>query len=180
VLVLYVVALLCVIGLAGAGFWALQTESLAETGPVRDFVRGWDCEWYEWVVVLASFALGWGLGVLFSLAGWHWRVGWILAAVPAPLAALPFTYIGWIHSHSDGYGYGPVLTASERWAFWVAAAHGPVQSSGVLVGLLAGRPVARTVLRVLLPPRPRMHFDFLWFVDGLLPPPATGGGPSRK
>lgn len=41
---------------------------------------------------------------------------------------------------------------------------------GGLVGILAGRPVARLLTRVLVPPGLRSYLAFLWSVDGLEPP----------
>lgn len=38
-------------------------------------------------------------------------------------------------------------------------------------GLLVGRPVARGLLRVFIPPRVRQHLAFLWWIDGKTVPP---------
>jgi hypothetical protein len=41
-----------------------------------------------------------------------------------------------------------------------------LESAGLGVGLLLGRPVARALLRILVPPKPRQHLAFLWTIDG--------------
>ncbi len=50
--------------------------------------------------------------------------------------------------------------------------------AGALVGVVLGRPLARVAIRVLLPPRIRGSFSFLWLADGMQPPPARDRAPA--
>jgi hypothetical protein len=44
-----------------------------------------------------------------------------------------------------------------------------VQSLGVVLGIFLGRPIARTLVRMLIPPKPRQALTFLWTIDGKTP-----------
>jgi hypothetical protein len=63
----------------------------------------------------------------------------------------------------------PVTIASLAWGFmWLS------------LGLMIGRPVARGLVTLMLPPRMRGSLAGLWLTDGLTPPGAgQGTGPRR-
>lgn len=123
----------------------------------------------------AARALVIGVGVLLGLLGgmlqsaamWHLR-GWVRfgpAMVVLALAAGIFWLVVLLNA---GY-YAQVREIALRAsAIELAAA-----ALGWLAGLLIGRPVFRTVLTALLPPRPRMMLAFLWQADGKAMPSAN-------
>ena len=55
------------------------------------------------------------------------------------------------------------------WTAWVALGYAIWQGVFVVLGTRIGRPVARGLLRMFLPPKARQHFSFLWNVDGKQP-----------
>jgi hypothetical protein len=59
------------------------------------------------------------------------------------------------------------------WAIRVAFGYALLEGFFMFVGSLLGRPTARGLLRMFVPPRPRQHFAFLWKVDGKPPPQAA-------
>ena len=86
----------------------------------------------------------------------------------------------------------PVLVAMFVWLAWRGEAqhllawgrpyilgHASVQMLGGAVGVVAGRPLARGIVRVFLPPRARPVLAFLWLVDGKQPPGTTSAGSDR-
>jgi len=114
---------------------------------------------------LFSAALGFATGVLAVVFLWHWQRRRYVYVMLLPYAAglfvigcvLIYDYYEWI----------------QRWGIERALYYATVQAAAVLLGVLAGRPIARVVVRMFIPPRPRQHLNFLWQVDGKIPPAAT-------
>ncbi len=110
--------------------------------------------------MLAMLAAAGGLSVLFggtvAIALSHLRrPGW---AVLLPAAAC--VGCGCFLASTDLYSLmrGWILVRAAGYAVWAAGF--------AYLGLLIGRRVVRGILTVLLPPRARRAFEFLWAVDG--------------
>jgi hypothetical protein len=110
-----------------------------------------------------------GLGLLASLATVvvlpHWpRRAYTAVAVAWPIAvALVVSYIWRLMA--------PHLTAWGASYIW---AHALICMLGGVVGVMIGRPLARLVVRICLPPRVRPVLSFLWLADGCEPPSGAG------
>lgn len=115
----------------------------------------------QYVVGLAFFLFGIFLyAVVFAGIFWHWRRGrqylWLLSPV---VAGVLFYLLSTSDrgSPNDVWIYGGVAVWSTLLAILAMA-----------LGLWMGRPVARTLLRMFVPPRARQVFAFLWIRDGLI------------
>jgi hypothetical protein len=166
-LVLYVLAVLWVIGLAVTGLAALQHEYLS--GEVRERVYGQgrsrDAA-FELMYWLGTAALGFTFGMFLALVGWHWKRRWALLVAALPFVVAPLVYMSWL-DWLRGWGDRPEVL---RWGRTALALHASLGAASIALGLLWGRAVARGVLRALLPPGPRVYLAFLWYADGKTPP----------
>jgi len=45
-----------------------------------------------------------------------------------------------------------------------------IQCTGLFLGILVGRSLARAFVRTIIPPKPRQLLAFLWRIDGKTPP----------
>ncbi len=118
--------------------------------------------------------------------------GWFLAAVISASAGLAFTGAGLIVvacHHWRRWAYaalalvGPLIPAALVWLTWreeaphllewgtpYIAAHLATQWCAALIAVFAGRPLARVLIRILLPGRARSALAFLWLADEKPPP----------
>lgn len=97
-------------------------------------------------------------GGAFSTFCWHLR-GWrrYLIFFPA-LLGCGIDVALWVND--------PMTEWVRHWGvrqigYWLL-----FELAGITVGIFIGRPVARGVLRILLPARVRQHLAFLWITDG--------------
>lgn len=120
------------------------------------------------MLILGASGATAGLGGLLAVVIFHhWRrwVCILLALIFPPLVAA-------------------VVAAAWRadvpqlfdWSLPYLGAHASVQILGGLLGVVFGRPLARVIVRVVLPPRVRPALSFLWLVDGK---PMPAGSPGR-
>ena len=119
--------------------------------------------------VLAAAGIGLGTGVLLVTFLWHWRrrhYAWPMVLLPT-LAAVLFLLL--IHLNDWGGQWSHIY----GWVVSRAAGYAALEAAFIGVGIVIGRPIARGLLRMFIPPRPRQHFAFLWRADGLTMPPAT-------
>ncbi len=123
--------------------------SLHEAGP----------GWTPWLwAAVGSVTLGCLAATLCVTLLWHWprrRYAWCLL--------LPFVAGSFL---SVVYGVVDQYQLDRGQAIGRAALMGAVQALGVLVGTRVGRPIARAVVSVVVPPKPRQALVFLWQVDG--------------
>lgn len=168
----------------------LQHDVLWSEGEARFFwaVGGWNrtlrSYYYhsdgEIMAYLLSALAGVGIGVLATWVGSHWPRKRARAVVLLPLVVALAYYNSWFHGTvrwMDRLLDGPAdWTKLQTWGFSVVAFQTAVQTLRVSLGLIVGRPAARSHLRILLPPRPRLHFARLWFDDGLTPQIPSGKG----
>ncbi len=121
----------------------------------------------EMLVAAALVPLAWG--VLLASSVFHWRKLWhVLAAVLLPAGALALA----MGLHWDRYGSPAQWPWEHRASLPVAFLTAGLEVLGGVVGVWIGRPVARGLIRVLLPPRARAALAFLWHRDGKTPPRA--------
>jgi hypothetical protein len=98
-------------------------------------------------------------GVVMSVVMWHVRRRWywLLAALP-PIAAVVVMAI-YLVDIGDRQENKPLLFAIVGFA--VAE-----QIVMIMLGTRIGRPIARWIVSLVVPPRPRQALSFLWAADG--------------
>jgi hypothetical protein len=94
---------------------------------------------------------------------WHWKRPRYLWTIILPL--LPVLILAVIFHESPEYE-GIRIQCMQR-----VLCQAGIQSVGILIGVFLGRMLARGVVRMFIPPRPRQFLAFLWLVDGKNPPP---------
>lgn len=129
-----------------------------------------DIEEYRPFIVgmhVLSCALGFLLLLLAVVVMPHWRRwGYLILAVSMPVAA---GLIVWVGLHYDM----PELTDwSQPYLLGLSAAH----LAGCLAAVLVGRPTARMLATLILPPRIRQVVAYLWLADGKTPPAVAASG----
>ncbi|MGD8451854.1 MAG: hypothetical protein PVJ57_08550 [Phycisphaerae bacterium] len=123
-----------------------------------------DYEWRPQLLLLMnglSAAAGFGVTFLAAVALAHWRRWWYLA--PLVLISLGAGLIAWLAWCDDAANL-------EAWSRPYIASQTAAHLVGGLAGILWGRPLARGIVRVLLAPRHRGLFTYLWLADGKPPP----------
>lgn len=97
-------------------------------------------------------------GAFAAVFMWHLKRWWRLVAFVPPLVGVGFAMLGWANSPMmrfvRGYGYARMQEILL------------LECLGVALGLWLGRPFARGLLTILIPPKPRQHLAFLWWTDG--------------
>ncbi len=128
------------------------------------------------VVISIPLAVWFALsGMVFGVAFAHLRRAGLLAVAGGILGLAIVLYllvsINWMARPMFTGGYRSAYDiAAENLSsrlIWVALV---VMSLALYVGMLIGRPIARTAIRFLLPPRLRAPLAGLWVCDGLAPP----------
>ncbi len=119
---------------------------------------------WEDFVILVPLSGGLGLlgGMLLVIILWHWkkRRYWLMLGMPL-IAAF---FVIWLILLDDVYRF------IRPWALQRVLLEVVIQAVFIGVGILIGRPVARWLVRLCVPPRPRQHLAFLWKIDGKMPP----------
>lgn len=112
-------------------------------------------------VLSASFGLGLGGAIVAVVVFPHWRRwGYAVLALGVPAGVALAMSAFW-------YQQAPHLV---RWGMPIISGHMVAQMLGGLSGVFGGRPLARLLTRLVLPPRLRGAVAFLWTVDGKNPP----------
>lgn len=160
----------------GSGWYIVGSDELIDTtksgitsGRVQGPVLDWNAERDELtVLVLVTLLIAIPMGLFFPAALWHLRRRhhlWLLLLPPA--ATLIVAGIWWV---DDGSEMG-------TWSLKRAALMAAFQMVVLYVATWFGRPVARAVVWLIVPPKPRRHLAFLWEVDGKTPPALAEGRP---
>jgi len=119
------------------------------------------------IIVAASLLLGFMAQTLAVSLLWHWpkrRYLWlmIVAIIPALLVMIPFITTG----EYQAIKFQCLERIFSQTGF---------QCAGINLGIFLGRPLARQIVRMFIPPKPRQALAFLWLVDGKKPPTTTPG-----
>lgn len=160
----------------GAGPWsALDPNwwSAQDPGALLEAAGGW------WRALDLRVVLVWtsgvlpmaALGVVWAVALSHVRRSRLWLVVPVVVAlAWAISGVVWSTRSLNSPWPGAWILATEvaRRMFFVPvmAASGVVLSVPLLAGLVAGRPLARLMVRAFLAPRLRAPLSFLWICDG--------------
>jgi hypothetical protein len=106
-------------------------------------------------------------GVLLVVFLWHWpRRRYLLVMLIPFVAAAGALGLMWLFDAGNEY------RNVRGWMTRSAAAYAALGAASLGVGILIGRPIARGLLRMFIPPKPRQHFNFMWHIDGKAPPAA--------
>jgi hypothetical protein len=114
---------------------------------------------------IGAAALGFVTGMLMVVFLWHWKRRRYILAMFLPFAVAGVVSV--IFSQDDEY------ERIYRWVYEVVFGYAALEFSFMGLGILLGRPIARGVLRMFIPPKPRQHFAFLWGIDNKKMTPAT-------
>lgn len=100
-------------------------------------------------------------GVVAAIATWHTRKRFMPAWLIYPFisAALAWLFVIYVEQRTSP---GLMSWSISRFGFWAA-----VECIGLIVGLYLGRPLARVLVKVFVPPKARHAMAFLWKADGL-------------
>lgn len=102
------------------------------------------------------------LGGFCAVAMWHVRKNRLYLVLGWPILTALITYGLWWANEN--------LVRIAGWSMSRIAIYAIVNIVAMAIGLQIGRPVARFVLRVVVPPKLRQHTHFLWTCDGKTPP----------
>ncbi len=120
------------------------------------------------VLAGCAAALGVVIGMLLVVFLWHWKKRRYFIATLLPLA--PAMFLICVFCLNEEF------SLIIHWATRIAIFYALWEGAWIGVGILVGRPIARGLLRMFVPPRPRQYLAFLWKVDGKSPPmPSTAG-----
>lgn len=119
------------------------------------------------VLIIGGLGAGMGLlsGMLLVIFLWHWRKRNYLWMLLLPLLVGAFVAsVTWFDEPYEllrGWAVRQILI----WAI--------IEVVAMYVGIFIGRPVARLLVRMFVPPKPRQNLAFLWRIDGKPMTPAT-------
>jgi hypothetical protein len=126
---------------------------------MRDRDEYW--AWFLVAVISASAGLAFTGAWLIVVACHHWRkLGYVALAILAPIIPAVIVWLVWRDEAPHLLDWGTRYIAAHLATQWCAA----------LIAVFAGRPLARLLVRVLLPARARTALAFLWLADGKPPP----------
>jgi hypothetical protein len=156
----------CEVPLSAAG--PLQPAERARISPAESTVwrqqpRELTSEYiaFLWLMYALAAAVGWAFAMLLVVTMHHWRrVGYLVPVTLLPAAVGAIIWYIWSVTcpHLSEWGAGYILRLA-----------GANLAGGVL-GVCFGRPLARLVVTLVLPPRIRQVLAFLWLADGKPPP----------
>jgi hypothetical protein len=159
----------------GGGLWTTVYKGTTQpavgqqrTVRTLEAPRSEDFRWrWRFMVMNAVLAGGTALlsGALLVVFIWHWprRRYWLVMLLPFVIATF-VAAIFYVTDTDDEYG------AVRGWIVSRSMEYAALEAACFAVGIWIGRPAARGLLRMFIPPKPRQHFSFLWRIDGKTPP----------
>lgn len=110
--------------------------------------------------------------ILIGCLVWFWRPWWRWVWVLFPAAVSLFS-LGYYQTYVSNMTWMQGV-AREGLGIYTGVVGGVVllQTLLMIAGLLLGRPIGRFLVSVIVPPRARQLFSFLWLCDGKTLPPA--------
>jgi len=118
--------------------------------------------------VLCAAAVAFASGVLVVVFMWHWR-----RRRYGLVTLLPFLVAGVVVALMYATDLDDEYGEVRGWLVSRSIAYATLEAAFLVIGMLIGRPIARGLLRMFIPPKVRQHFAFLWRIDGKTPPPAS-------
>jgi hypothetical protein len=114
-------------------------------------------------MLLASIAGALALitGGLFTILLWHCKGGWRAFALLPPFVGCGGAVLIWT--------FDPMTVFIREWGIVQIALYLLIEIPALAIGAWTGRPIARGLLNLLVPPKARQHLAFLWIVDGKVP-----------
>lgn len=110
------------------------------------------------ILVLCDLSLGLVGGMLLVTFFWHWKRSRYTLTLLLPFAIAAFVVAAMLYADDD-------YTDIRGWAASRILMHAALQAVFLYIGIRIGRPLARGLLRMFIPPRPRQVFAFLWRAD---------------
>jgi len=121
----------------------------------------WESQWITFV--LSDVCLSIALGAFTAIATWHLSSTKRLIFLALPVLVAPvvlWSITSEVDDNSEVLGY----------IVRVIAMYTVLSAAMIVVGQVIGRPIARFMLKLLIPPKLRQHVNFLWTCDGKTPP----------
>lgn len=117
--------------------------------------------------LIGSFAIAMGLLSVFLIFVPHWiRKGYVALALAWPIVALIVFYGMRLVDH---YTLDYASSGLTRWIFLSPLLIVLFAIAGGLTAVCLSRPIARLIIRILIPARQRGPFAYLWLVDSKTP-----------
>jgi hypothetical protein len=138
-----------------------QIRTLGPPGPNEWVPTKWDRLPFH----LGAASLGFVTGMLMVMFLWHWKKSRYVLAMILPFVVAAFVCV--IFSFDEEYA------GIYSWLLRVVFGYAALECAFMGLGILLGRKIARGLLRMFVPPKPRQHFAFLWSIDGKKMTPAT-------
>jgi hypothetical protein len=111
------------------------------------------------ILISIAAAVGFLVGTMLVAFLWHWPPRrYLLVALVVP--TVPAAIVMWSFLDDRKYEHIRQWCVSRTWM--IAA----VQMGGMLLAIRFGRPLARAIVRTIIPPKPRQLLAFLWRADG--------------
>lgn len=122
--------------------------------------------WMTSILFALAAATSLLLGCFIAVAMWHVRRSRALWGIVLPILACTVMMVVW-NSSED-------IRLIRGWSFGRAGIFAAIEIIALIAGLRLGRPLARALVRMFIPPRPRQFLAFLWYADGkAIPSPGT-------
>lgn len=138
-----------------AGYTHFVRSLTPPPGQDLRYINGWGV---AAAIDLSSAASGFLTGALLVTFLWHWPRRRYLFGLLLPLIAAGFL----ISLYRSDDSFDPI----RQWAYSRVFMQATLQGGGMMLGIIYGRPLARTLARMIIPPRPRQLLAFLWRIDG--------------
>ena len=120
--------------------------------------------WFLGGMALLSVLSAGTCGVLAVVVFPHWKkIGYAALVLTWPLLAAGIVLLMW-------QSEAPHLL---KWGLMYICSYLAIQLIAGLAGVTFGRPFARLMVRIFLPPSIRPRLAYLWYADGQVLPPAT-------
>jgi hypothetical protein len=152
---------------AGNGGYVIEGTTIPIKNPMAmTKLYRWDVSmdgpspgWLPMVLLTGgSFLVGLLGAVLCVTLMWHWPPYRYFLCLLVPIGAAILVSLPFYFADQFGSIRGQCL---ERIAF-----QSSIGCIGLTLGVIVGRSISRTIIRIVVPPRPRQALAFLWQVDG--------------
>lgn len=127
------------------------------SGPLEVWTDMPDFGKFMAAILTASAGVAFVVGLLTVVVMAHWRkVAYYVVALAVPLLVACIVTMLW-------RAEAPHLLG---WSLTYIAAHAGANMLGACLGVTFGRPIARTAVRIFIPPTLRPRLAYLWIADG--------------